>query len=191
MRKIIICIFLVLTFICSCSERNETAVDWFNKAVKLCKGGECTDPKRAVKYLNNAIKLNPNYVDAYGIRGDIYENLRQYQRAIEDFNQEIRLKPNAEIYYTRGTTYFKLNNYQRAIEDFSETIRLQPNNADAYKNRGVTYKLLLQYQRAIEDFNKVISLKPDNDEAYQWRGGVILSRATKSLAALMRKKPVI
>jgi len=60
MQKIIILIFLILTFICSCSEKNKTASDWLEKEKALWDGKQYTDPKKAIKYLNNAIKLEPN-----------------------------------------------------------------------------------------------------------------------------------
>jgi tetratricopeptide (TPR) repeat protein len=66
-------------------------------------GGKFTDPIKAIEYLNNAIKLQPDYARAYKIRGDAYGNLGQNQRAIEDYNEAIRLKlDNAEAYSNRG-----------------------------------------------------------------------------------------
>ena len=42
----------------------------------------------------------------------------QYQRAIEDYNEAIRLKPNNAIAYAnRCGAYCGLGQYQRAIED--------------------------------------------------------------------------
>ena len=50
----------------------------------------------------------PNDVEAYQNRGVTYNYLLQYQRAIEDFNKAISLKPkNADIYKCRGYVYFK------------------------------------------------------------------------------------
>lgn len=100
------------------------------------------DPKKAIEYLNNAIKLKPDYATAYGIRGDAYGDLGQHQRAIEDYNKAIRLEPNdAATYYNRGNAYKNLSQYQRAIEDYNKAIRLKPDYATAYNNRGVMYLL--------------------------------------------------
>ena len=136
MRKIIICIFLVLTFVYSCSEKNVSAHYWLEKAETSID----TDPKKAIEYLNKAIQLQPNYVEAYFIRARVYEILGQHQRAIEDFNEAIRLKPNyVEAYKSRGVVYNFLLQYQRAIEDFNKAISLKPDNADTYKCRGYVY----------------------------------------------------
>ena len=46
-----------------------TAVDWFYKAYALWDGGKYTDPKKAIEYLNNAVRLQPDLVEAYINRG--------------------------------------------------------------------------------------------------------------------------
>ena len=148
-----------------------TAVEWFDKAMALWQDGKYSDPKKAIEYLNKAIRLKPDDADAYGNRGNAYHNLGQYQRAIEDINEVLRLKPDdARAYYNRGLTYGKLNQYQKAIEDYTEAIRLKPDDASVYYNRGNEYDGLGQHQRAIEDYNEAIRLKPDYAAAYVNRG---------------------
>jgi len=172
-----------------------TAVEWFYKAGALWDGGKYTDPKKAIEYLNNAIKLQPDLAEAYSNRGIAYSNLGQQQRAIEDYNEAIRLKPNdAEAYYNRGNAYRKLGRYQRAIEDYNEAIRLKPDLAEAYYNRGKAYSILGQKQRAIEDFNETIRLKPHDADAYVNRGVAYADlgqkqRAIKDYNEAIRLKP--
>jgi tetratricopeptide (TPR) repeat protein len=158
------------------ASRGLTAVDWFYKAEALWVGGKYTDPKKAIEYLNNAIKLQPDYPRAYNVRGYAYDRLGQYQRAIEDYNEALRLKPDdSATYINRGVAYFRLGQHQRAIEDYNEAIRLKPDNVSAYINRGSAYKSLGQHQRAIEDFNEIIRMKPADfraSTAYYSRGAV-------------------
>ena len=94
MRKIIIYLFLILTFICSCSGKNNTASDWIEKEKALWDGRQYADPEKAVEYLNNAIKLQQNNVTAYNKRGNAYTQLGQHQKAIEDYKEAILLKPD-------------------------------------------------------------------------------------------------
>ena len=139
MRKIIVSIFLILIFLCS-TAMGETAADWFYKANALSDGKKYTDPIKAIEYLNNAIKMQPDDETYYYNRGVAYDNLGQYQPAIKDFNEAIRLQPNdAEAYHGRGFAYDKLGQYQRAIEDYNQAIRLQPDYPKAYNNRGINY----------------------------------------------------
>ena len=105
-----------------------------------------------------------NLAGAYNNRGNSYNELKQYERAIEDLNKAIEIEPeDAEAYYNRGDSYNKLKQYERAIQDFDKAIGLKPDYAEAYNNRGNSCDGLKQYERAIEDFDKAIELKPDKE----------------------------
>ena len=89
------------------------------QAYSLWDGEKYTDQKKAIEYLNNAIKLQPDDAAAYNNRGNVYYKLGQYQVAIEDYNEATRLKPDyVNAYYSRGNSYYKLGQHKRAIEDF-------------------------------------------------------------------------
>ncbi|MCX5816257.1 MAG: tetratricopeptide repeat protein [Proteobacteria bacterium] len=148
-----------------------TAVDWFYKASALWQDEKFSNPKKAIEYLNNAIRLKPDFAVAYNNRGVAYSALGQHQHAIEDCNEAVRLEPDdAKAYYNRGLAYLSLGQYQQSITDFNESIRLKPDVAIAYSNRGSAYGKLGQHQRAIQDFNEAIRLKPDYAAAYLNRG---------------------
>ena len=98
-----------------------TALDWLNKAIALRADGKYTDPGKAIEYLNEAIRLKPDYVAAYNARGNAYEDLGQNQRAIQDYDTAIRLKPDyVEAYNNRGISYIISGNN---LEGCSSLIR--------------------------------------------------------------------
>src|SRR5437016_1925492 len=70
---------------------------------------------------------------AYVSRGAAYQFKFDYDQAIADYSEAIRLDPkNADIYSRRGTAYQLKSDYDRAIADYSEAIRLDPKNANIY-----------------------------------------------------------
>jgi len=74
------------------------------------------------------------------VTGKCYHKLKQYQLAIKDYNEAIRLEPDlAFAYNNRGYTYSALKQYQLAIKDYNEAIRLNPDFVFAYNNRGNAY----------------------------------------------------
>ena len=68
----------------------------------------------------------------------------QHQRAIEDYDEVIRLDPQLALAsYNRGSAYDDLGQYQRGSQDYDEAIRLDP-HADAYADRASSYTLRMQ-----------------------------------------------
>jgi tetratricopeptide (TPR) repeat protein len=72
---------------------------------------------------------------AYSNRGHAYTDKGDYDRAIADLSNAIRLNPtDAWSYNYRGVAYYSKNNYDKAIADYTEAIRLNSNEAEAYIN---------------------------------------------------------
>jgi len=148
-----------------------TAVEWFDKAIVLWDGEKNSNPKKAIEYYTQAIRLDPNYSAAYNNRGATYSMLDNYNQAVADYDQAIRIDSNyAKAYNNRGITYSLLKMYEQAIADYDKAIRLDPKYATAYSNRGGTYVMLQQFGRAIADLNQAISLNSNNAKAYTNRG---------------------
>jgi tetratricopeptide (TPR) repeat protein len=107
------------------TSRGLTAVDWLNKAYALWDGEKITNPKKAIEYLGNAIKLKPDYAHAYISRGITYNKLGQRQRAIDDYNEAVRLKPDdARAYGFRGGAYLLQGNNKRGCLDAQKACAL-------------------------------------------------------------------
>jgi tetratricopeptide (TPR) repeat protein len=91
----------------------------------LLKADQDTNKNRAVIYRN---------------RGAGYYNKGDYDGAIQDFNEAIRLNPNnANNYNNRGVAYKRKGHYDRAIQDYNQAIHLNSNDTIAYFNRGDAY----------------------------------------------------
>lgn len=107
---------------------------------------------------------------AFDNRGLAYANKDQFERAIQDFDQSIRLNPKSAYALTnRGMAYGNLGKPDRAIQDFDEAIRLSPSFYGAWDNRGSAYSDLGRYDLAIRDLNESIRLKPDYADAWNNR----------------------
>ncbi len=108
---------------------------------------------------------------AYYNRGIAYYDLGEFARAIEDYDEALRLDPDdGDSYNNRGNAYYKLGEFARAIEDYDEALRLDAGDAVAYFNRGNSYDDLGELARAIEDYGEALRLDPDYAVAYYNRG---------------------
>src|SRR6185295_3552999 len=89
--------------------------------------------------------------------GIAYRNQGKHDRAIADFDEAIKLKPDyAVAMYNRGTTYYDKLDYDRAIASFDAVIKLDPSNVLALHDRGVARYDQHNYDRAIADFDQLV-----------------------------------
>jgi tetratricopeptide (TPR) repeat protein len=123
-------------------------------------------------YLGSRPSQSGNTAQTYYERGMSLYNQSNYDAAIQEFTEAIRIDPNyALAYYNRGNSYRYKNDYDRAIADYTQAIRLDPNYRNAYSNRGFTYnEFKNEYDTAIADFNQAIRIDPNYALAYYNRG---------------------
>jgi tetratricopeptide (TPR) repeat protein len=76
----------------------------------------------ALADLEKAVELDPNQPRAYNERGQIYIEGADIQRAIQEFDRSIQVKPSLEAYYQRGQAYERLGQHQKAVADFDSAI---------------------------------------------------------------------
>ena len=111
--------------------------------------------------------FDPKDATAFFNRGFAWWKRDEFDKAIADFNEAIRLDPKlVDAYYFRGLIWEQKGDLDRAIADYSETIRLDPKLVDAYTNRGIAWDDKSQFDKAIADFNEAIRLDPKDAYAY-------------------------
>ena len=94
-----------------------------------------------------------------------------YQGAIADYNEAIRINPNyAAAYNNRRNAKYALGDKQGVIADYNEVIRINPNDPYAYYGRGEAKYALGDKQGAISDYTEIIRIDPNNDQVYISRG---------------------
>ena len=101
-------------------------------------------------------------------RGVAYGELGDYDRAIQDYNQALTLRPgdrtsikNLRIGYARrGSAHANLGEQDQALADYSKAIELDPDYRDAFANRAVLYDHKGDKERAIADYRAALSKNP-------------------------------
>jgi tetratricopeptide (TPR) repeat protein len=109
--------------------------------------------------------------DAFVSRGIAYDFNGEYDRAIQDFGEAIKLNPDdAENFYLRASAYRHKGENGPAIQDYDQAIKLNPYDDIAFISRGIAYMNKGEYDRGIQDFNQAIKLNADDADAFYNRG---------------------
>ena len=115
--------------------------------------------------MNEAIK-HEKAAPFYNVRGLVQHAKREYDEAIDDLTQAIRLRPIYSTYHSnRGRAYNAKREYDRAILDLNQSIRLDPANPLPYWNRAISYENKRERDRALADWRTTLRLDPDNQDA--------------------------
>jgi tetratricopeptide (TPR) repeat protein len=78
--------------------------------LRLCEAfWRVRDDAQALGYCDDALTTDPNYADAYAQRGQVRYSRRNYEGAIEDFEQCVALgSERIECWYIRGLAHYYL-----------------------------------------------------------------------------------
>ena len=134
-------------------EKELTAQEWSEK------GYESADLEEQLHCYSEAIRVKPDYANAYYNLGVLLHRKGDLDGALKDFNEVIYLTPNdADAYINRGIIHNSKGDLDAAIADYTEAIRLDPNNIKAYWGRGNAQLAKEDYHSAAADYQKYLDL---------------------------------
>ena len=127
---------------------------------------------QAIDYITGQIRANPGDWAKYVWRANVSLKREEFDSAIADYNEAIRLNPGSAgvAHQGRGRAWRGKKDYDKAMADCNEAIRLDPGHALAYYTRGVVWSDKKDYDKAIADYNEAIRLDPGYAHAYNGRG---------------------
>jgi Caspase domain/Tetratricopeptide repeat len=124
-----------------------------------------------LKSLNAKIADNPDDAGALYRRGQVYASKGNYNLAIKDFDDTIRLNPkDVEAYNNRCWTRTVTGELQSALRDCNEALRLRPNFVDALDSRGLVNLKSGLNKNAIADFDAALKINPQLTSSLYGRG---------------------
>lgn len=125
---------------------------------------------KAIKDYTAAIKINPQYREAYWSRAIVYGATRNLRASITDYKKALALTPpednvnQATLYCNIAASEGMLGQPDSALAHDSAAIKANPGYARAYNLRGHLYQSINKYPEAITYFTRAIDNYKDNDE---------------------------
>lgn len=128
------------------------------EAVQAAKKGDLFTAEKIWSDLIDEFPTNPAL---WSNRGNTRASLNEFDAALEDLNEAVRLAPDeVDPYFNRGAILEQKQQFEAAIQDYNKAIELDPNEAIAYHNRGNAEGSLGNWEQAVKDYQKATELDP-------------------------------
>lgn len=150
--------------------KNGYAYSWlaYIRAEQGESGAGLSAVDKALKYLPNKDK---DYITfALTVRAGIYLDLKETEKAMEDYNRAIKVDPNeSKLYKLRGQLLYELEKYDLSDKDYQKLIELDQGNVVGYVGLGRNANAQKKYDEAIERYSYAIKLSPSYSSGYSYR----------------------
>jgi tetratricopeptide (TPR) repeat protein len=147
--------------------------------------GKLGSYSNATVAFQQAIKLKPDYINAWNNLGWAYSQSGRFAEAVGAFQQLIKFAPNdAQVWSNLGGAQAGQGHEADAIAAYQMAIQLKPDYADAHFNLGAAYANQGKLVDAVNSFRLAVTYKPDFPEAW-FNLGVVSSRQGENNKAVI------
>lgn len=161
---------------------------------------KCTNTENryenACNEYSSIIAFDPFDADLYVERGKVYEELKKYDLAAQDFTTALQLDPERSyfFYYLRHRQFLNLGYLEKALEDIKHAVDKAPGEYGYQKHLANVYLKLGQIDNAIMAIRKGIEKYPKSSHAYSdsaefFEGIGYLKEALGSITAAINLEP--
>lgn len=124
------------------------------------------DYDAAAADLAEALKLNPEMIEAWCVRGNIRNAQGHPFDALLHYDRALGVKPDAaDIWNNRGLAFADLGNWPNAEQSFRKSIELA-DSIEPHMNLANLYAGLMRLGEAAEEYRAAVAFEPGNHEAH-------------------------
>ena len=122
----------------------------------------------AINYFEEAIRLNPNFSEAYNNLGNIKKRVGKIDEAISCFEKAIQLKENNIQAYLNLANIYKENKYfKELIKIYEKILSFNQNDIKTLYNLGSAYLFLGNISEGKYYFEKIIEINKNHIPSYR------------------------
>ncbi|MGB7062558.1 MAG: tetratricopeptide repeat protein, partial [Candidatus Zixiibacteriota bacterium] len=130
--------------------------------IKIQQAGANRDFEHYEEGLKEMTENFPEHKETFFFLGSYYFEQRQYQQAIQRYNQAIKIDPLYKIVYNMlAYTYDMVGDFEKSIGAINKYISIAPDEANPYDTRGDLYARNGKIDQAVESYRKALDRKPD------------------------------
>jgi len=130
--------------------------DLYKKGVNYMSNDKLSD---AIRSFELALRLDPNYVEAWIKKGYSHFHLRDFSFAISSYDMALNIDPdNHEAWNLKGLAYYKMNNYTKAIECCTKALDSNPSDGLVWYNYACYLTLDGKIDNGMEALKRAIEI---------------------------------
>lgn len=139
------------------SDADRTQLD---EAISLIDSGSYAE---SIPILSDLLERGFVRVRATMFRGYAYYKTVQYEAALSDFNEAIRLKPESpHSLFVRALCKEYLEDFEGALQDYERVVAIAPETDDAYSNMALIYEFRDELEMAKSLYITALQFNPTN-----------------------------
>jgi len=127
----------------------------------------------AIAQYQLALAALPGYADAHNNLAEVFLDLRQYDQAIQHYQEAARLQPTATAWFNLANTFADAarargdtNLFAQSVRAYQQSLQLDPGSFATHNNFGMAWQDQNQDILAISEFQAAVLAKPDLEIAH-------------------------
>jgi tetratricopeptide (TPR) repeat protein len=136
--------------------REAQSRDLYNKGINHMSNDKLQD---AIRSFELALRIDPEYVDAWIKKGYAHFHLGEYNLAIASYDKALDIElDNSEAWNLKGLAYYKMKNNLKALECSDKAIDADPNDGMSWYNRACYLTLSDRIDEGMEALRRAIEI---------------------------------
>ena len=169
--------------ILSMTTQVENSVTDAQAAMKVARYDE------ALKQIEQAMRLKPNEVRLYLLRGHVFRKQRKLKEAIADYEMAVKLHPeDPRARSFLGSMQRMAGDLSGARENLTYALKLNAHNVEARISLGKIFEKAKAWTAAQREYEKCIELVPADERGYVALAVLLKTRGQKDKAQTLLEK---
>ena len=117
------------------------------------------DFKTALKYINDALRIDEEYRDAYVLKGSIYKTTEKFDLALSSYQTAVQLDPDFFIGHLQiGWLLTEMGDHKLALEYYENAAEIKPENLNAAYGIAKSLQDLERFDEALKGYRTLLDI---------------------------------
>lgn len=127
----------------------------------LIKANETDDYENKLKLYDEALTVDPQYLDAWIQKGFALDRIGRSEEALACYDKALEIDPeNPGLRCLKGFAYSNLRKYEQSIECYDDVLRINPDDVFSWSQKGSVLENLGKYKEAMDCYDRALEIDP-------------------------------